>query len=372
MARIFFYLPGSRMVSLDSQLNRFYSPAMSSIRIPSGTIVNAPQPFTRKVLEDTLLELCDPDRDFTGFIAITSGDSLYLLFFFKSNLYSAGKSLGEKPFSLSIREFFREVGLLVDSGPAISVHATDPVLLKCLLIFIQDNLTAKAPSTLINLEAILGQIQQEASDALIILEKQGMFNFFFFKDGIRGKSYYADRDAVSDEGLPIDEQMLVYAFQGSDVDAMIYRNIATRESTDAVLINRDEILRLLRGDHGSRDAEYIPPEPEYADVVETEVEPADENLLLSVLDGPLSGKTLSGPIPCVLGRKDTDIMVPDPMVSKTHAAIQVVNGKLLVIDLNSTNGTTVNGEQIRQREIAAGDIIGMGGVHLKVVRIHQP
>jgi hypothetical protein len=357
------------LVSLDSQLNRFYSPFMPSIRIPSGTILSESLPFTRKALEETLLELCEPARDFTGFIAITSGDSLYLLFFFKSHPYSAGKSIGEKPFLLSIREFFREVGLLIDNGPTISIHATDPVLLKCLLVFIQDNLTAKAPTSLINLEAILEQIQQEAADALIILEKQGMFNFFFFKDGVRGKSYYADQNVANSEGVAIDEQMLVYAFQGGDVDALIYRNITTRESTDAVLISLHDMLKLLRGESGG-EPENGPPELDAAEVVEADV--IEEQLLLSVLDGPLKGKTLSGPIPCVLGRKDTDIIVPDPMVSKTHAAIQIVNGKLLVIDLNSTNGTTVNGQQIRQHEIAVDDVIGMGGVHLKVLRISQP
>ncbi len=342
---------------------------MPTIRIPSGTILTAAVPFTRKALEETLLELCEPARDFTGFIAITSGDSLYLLFFFKSHPYSAGKSLGEKPFLLSIREFFREVGLLVDSGPTISIHATDPVLLKCLLVFIQDNLTAKAPTSLINLEAILEQIQHEAADALIILEKQGMFNFFFFKDGVRGKSYFADQNAGQDEGVSIDEQLLVYAFQSSDVDALIYRNITTRESTDAVLIGLNDMLKLLRGESGSSEPEADSQNLEVAEVVEAEI--IEEQLLLSVLDGPLTGETLTGPIPCVLGRKDTDIIVPDPMVSKTHAAIQVVNGKLLVIDLNSTNGTTVNGQPIRQHEIAVDDVIGMGGVHLKVLRIAQ-
>lgn len=258
----------------------------------------------------------------------------------------------------------------MDCGPSISIHATDPVLLKCLLVFIQDNLTAKAPTSLINMEAILGQIQQEAADALIILEKQGMFNFFFFKDGIRGKSYYADQDAKMDEGLSIDEQMLEYAFQGGEVDAMIYRNITTRESTDAVLISLDDMLRLLYGESYSDESQKKQTDP--GDSAVEEVEVIDDNLFLSVLDGPLKGETLSGPIPCVLGRKDTDIIVPDPMVSKTHAAIQVVNGKLLVIDLNSTNGTTVNGQQIRQHEIAVGDIIGIGGIHLKVFRISQP
>lgn len=348
---------------------------MPSISIPSGTIVTSPQPLTCEVLGQTLFELCEPDRDFTGFISIASDNSLHLLFFFKGHPYSAGKIIDEKPFSLLIAEFISEVELLVDSCPTISVHATDPVLLKCLLVFVQNNMSARAPTNLINLEAILGQIQQEAADALIILEKQGLFNFFFFKDGFSGKSYYADQDSGRDEGLSIDEQMLVYAFQGGNVDAMIYRNITTSESTDAASISPEDMLKLLRGHPCANENESISScleveDAEVGEIIEAEV--VEESLLLSVLDGPLKGETLTGPIPCVLGRKDTDIIVPDPMVSKSHAAIQVVNRKLLVIDLNSTNGTTVNGQQIKQHEIAVGDTIGIGGVHLKVLRITQP
>ncbi|MEI6206515.1 MAG: FHA domain-containing protein [Desulfuromonadales bacterium] len=316
-------------------------------------------------MEQILSELCDPGDDFTGFIAVTSDHDLYLLFFYKSHPYSAGKSLGKDPSSLSIRDYFREVVTLMDGDSTVSVHATDPVLLKCLLVFMHDDLTAKAPTSLINLEAILGQIRQDATDALILLEKHGMFNFFFFKDGIKGRSYYADSDAGRDEGLTVDEQLLIYAFQSGEVDALIYRNVTTFEAKDAASTGLDDMLKLLQGESGNRKSEGVLPDPEVAEVIE-------EHLILSVLDGPRAGETVTGPIPCVLGRKNTDIVMPDPMVSKTHAAIQVVNGKLLLIDLNSTNGTTVNGQQIRQHEIVVGDIIGMGNIHLKVLRVTLP
>src|SRR5690242_20266971 len=123
-------------------------------------------------MEKVLGELCTTERAFTGFISIESGEGLYLLFFFNSCPYAAGKSLDNKPSALTIRELFQEMGQLKDASSTLSIHATDPVLLKCLLIFIQDSPTAKAPSNLINLEVILGQIRQEAADALIILEKQ--------------------------------------------------------------------------------------------------------------------------------------------------------------------------------------------------------
>lgn len=340
---------------------------MPSILIPSGTIVTPPRPYRPEFLESTLQELCNPAGNFTGVISVTSADDTYFLFLFCSHPYAAGKSIGEKPFALSLREFFKELAKLSIADAVFSVHATDPVLLKCLLIFIQDNLTAKAPVNLINLEAVLGQIQQEAADALIILEKQGMFNFFFFKDGIKGKSYFADPAAESHDNTSIDEQMLVYAFQGGDIDALIYRNISTHESSDAENLLLEEMFRLLRMDSVGESTISIA-------AISTEIMDAvvmEDDLKLSVLEGPQKGQVLMGNFPCVLGRKDTDIVISDPMVSKTHAAIQAVNGKLLLIDLNSTNGTFVDGVRIKQHEIAVNDELVIGSTRLKILRINQ-
>lgn len=339
---------------------------MPKIKIPAGNLISAPQPFSRESMEKVLGEACSSEQDFTGFISIETDDSLYLLFFFNSRPYAAGKSIGDKPFSLSIHELFHEIGKLDDENSFLSTHATDPVLLKSLLIFIQDTPTAKAPSNLINLEVVLEQIRQEAADALIILERLEMFNFFFFKGGTRGMSYFADLDFSEGDGLDIDEQMLVYAFQGGGipVDALIYRTVDTKASTDSVLISRDEMLRLL---WGIQEGQLTTGESKerQADIIE-------DNLVLAVLDGPQKGQTLNGPIPCVIGRKDTDIIVADPLASKRHVAIQVVNGKLMLVDLNSTNGTTVNGKPVKQHSITGGDVIGMGSTALKVLRITLP
>lgn len=48
-----------------------------------------------------------------------------------------------------------------------------------------------------------------------------------------------------------------------------------------------------------------------------------------------------------IGRsQDSDITVPDPSVSERHCRIEVTDGGVIVIDLDSTNGTTVNLERI--------------------------
>ena len=65
-----------------------------------------------------------------------------------------------------------------------------------------------------------------------------------------------------------------------------------------------------------------------------------------------------------LGRgSDTDIRIEDPGASRNHCEI-VLGQPVLVRDLNSTNGTFVNGQRISQVEVADGTAIMIGSTQL--------
>ena len=65
-----------------------------------------------------------------------------------------------------------------------------------------------------------------------------------------------------------------------------------------------------------------------------------------------------------LGRgSDTDIRIEDPGASRNHCEI-VLGHPVVLRDLNSTNGTYVNGERISQLEIADGTAIMIGSTQL--------
>lgn len=71
----------------------------------------------------------------------------------------------------------------------------------------------------------------------------------------------------------------------------------------------------------------------------------------------------------VVGRKkECDIRVPVPSVSREHCEVRVENGKLMVRDLGSSNGTYVNRERVQEAELAAGQLLGVGPA-VFVVRI---
>jgi pSer/pThr/pTyr-binding forkhead associated (FHA) protein len=63
----------------------------------------------------------------------------------------------------------------------------------------------------------------------------------------------------------------------------------------------------------------------------------------------------------VLGRRhDCDLRIPLISVSRRHCLINLDNGSIKIRDLNSMNGTQVNGEAVEEVEVKAGDAIKIG------------
>ncbi|MGA2257830.1 MAG: FHA domain-containing protein, partial [Thermoguttaceae bacterium] len=67
---------------------------------------------------------------------------------------------------------------------------------------------------------------------------------------------------------------------------------------------------------------------------------------LRVLDGADRGRTFDDiPTPLTVGREEGNpIQLNDERISRFHLKIQEDDGKLVLADLESTNGTKVNGE----------------------------
>ncbi|AGF71043.1 DUF3662 and FHA domain-containing protein [Corynebacterium halotolerans] len=74
----------------------------------------------------------------------------------------------------------------------------------------------------------------------------------------------------------------------------------------------------------------------------------------------------------IIGRSnDADLRLPDTGVSRQHAEITWDGHDAVLVDLQSTNGTTVNDTPIENWLLADGDVITMGHSHIEV-RIVEP
>lgn len=72
----------------------------------------------------------------------------------------------------------------------------------------------------------------------------------------------------------------------------------------------------------------------------------------------------------LIGRSvDNDIVIDSKLASRRHALIQKIKDDYFIKDVNSTNGTFVNGKKIpaeKYVKLTAGDIITIGNVNLAI------
>jgi len=83
---------------------------------------------------------------------------------------------------------------------------------------------------------------------------------------------------------------------------------------------------------------------------------------LRVLDGADRGEVFDDLEPPVtIGREEgNSVQLNDERISRFHLKIQEDQGKLVLTDLESTNGTRVNGEDTQLRILRFGDVISLG------------
>jgi signal transduction histidine kinase len=85
---------------------------------------------------------------------------------------------------------------------------------------------------------------------------------------------------------------------------------------------------------------------------------------LTIITGPDRGRTIELPddgTPIVLGRQSSDIVLPDPAVSRKHAELCFDGRRWTAKDLDSSNGTFVNEQKVaEQLELAGNDQIRCG------------
>jgi pSer/pThr/pTyr-binding forkhead associated (FHA) protein len=88
---------------------------------------------------------------------------------------------------------------------------------------------------------------------------------------------------------------------------------------------------------------------------------------LTILSGSRAGEKLRCRETVTIGRDpDNKICIPDESVSSRHGKIEWVDGRVMLRDLGSTNGTTRNGVRIQEAELHDGDEIALGEIRIQV------
>ncbi len=212
------------------------------------------------------------------------------------------------------------------------------------------------------------------------------------------KHYRAALDAAGDANWSVTDRELAFAttmFRNSP-DLMRFRRDTTRElqamplwrqhpvAASSVAIALAAVLFALAVPAIAR--RRIPKDLNVATTQETIVSPNTErtgpaashaapSLLgrFTILNGTRAGQRLGlGGSGIRIGRESTicEIVLENPKVSRLHAEVVSIDGKVLLIDRNSSNGTYVNDQKIDKRFLKDGDIIYFGGRNAIAVAFH--
>jgi hypothetical protein len=89
---------------------------------------------------------------------------------------------------------------------------------------------------------------------------------------------------------------------------------------------------------------------------------------LVILNQGMTGRTFDLNVDrTTVGRvEDNTFQIADPSVSSRHAEILLHGSEVLIRDLNSTNGTFINGEKISEAVLKPGQTLRFGQVEMKI------
>lgn len=101
--------------------------------------------------------------------------------------------------------------------------------------------------------------------------------------------------------------------------------------------------------------------------------PDGVRLSLACISGPDSGRIFEIDKPrVVIGRANADIVVSDIQCSRQHAAIEVMDEHVFLVDLGSTNGTYVFDQRIGRMELESRTEFEIGTTTLMLIRSGGP
>ncbi len=95
--------------------------------------------------------------------------------------------------------------------------------------------------------------------------------------------------------------------------------------------------------------------------------PSEKVWTLAILEGDDKGKRflLSKPV-IRIGRKEAELILRDPEISRQQCVIQIYGETAIIRDLKSANGTLVNGFVIKEDLLKNGDQIRVGNTVLQI------
>jgi pSer/pThr/pTyr-binding forkhead associated (FHA) protein len=318
---------------------------LSHTGFPLVDAVTADVPYVQENFEQQLRQLHGEERPFVGVVEVVVEPThrLYLCIV-QGELHAAARWWNTRWSSLTIRRFFQL--LHVSYNARITIWRADPILIKSLLIVAQKAPSLQTTSAVVKLDGLLQHLAQMQRDALLVVHEPSGLTLCYFLNGT--PVFLESRNPTwrqMDEDNRGRLQRIVQETAVESVDVSLYEDVNVHAAQD----------RDLLGDQWPERVVEFFLAPRFALVLTTE--------------GGQEARVVLKGSQFIIGRgPDNDLVLSHPSVSRSHLLIRREQGGHLGRDLDSRNGTMVNGCAITSATLTGGESLRVGDVALRFIR----
>ncbi len=312
---------------------------MTSTHFPPGRLVIKKQPFDPSLYQQVDKMMADgrcPD----GRFEVENHELRLTCLIHKSSPHLAGwLEQGEYGW-MPIKEFVLRATQL--SNAHCSLICTEPTLVLLAAVHFRNRPELQASTELLDLEHVLDTLAKDQQDAALALERDDHRTLLFLQKGIPARIYFADPSTAPQSG-DIRTRFLEYAFQPGVKPGKVevFKRLKIAPDLDA----GTSLSQLTRASK--------PPPP-----ISVQVRSG----------GKIALQRSFMPPTMTIGRDPLcEIRLDNLSVSRKHARITWEQGHFIAEDLNSSNGTSLNGNPITKQIITPQDRLTLGKFEITLV-----
>ncbi len=307
--------------------------------------VIADQLYVQEIFEQQLHKLHMEERPFVGGVEVVveSNHRLYLCIV-QGELHAAARWWNAKWSSLTIRRFFQLVHAAY--GARVQVWRADPILIKSMLVVAQKAPSLQTTSAVVKLDGLLQHLAQVQRDALLVVHEAAGLTLCYFLNGApvfleSRNPFWREIDDDNNGRL----QRIVQETTAESIELSLYEDVNVHPAQD----------RDLLGDRWPERVIDFFLSPRFA-------------LVLASEGGQEARIVLKGSQFTIGRGPDNDLVLSHPSVSRSHLLIRFEQGGHLARDLESRNGTLLNGRPMTSASLTGGESLRVGEVALRFIR----
>lgn len=313
--------------------------------LPLTDAVVADLPYTQETFEKLLRELRADERAPAGLIeaTITPSHRLYL-FVVQKELYAAAQWHHAQFQSLTLRRFFQLLHAAYDAK--INVWRADSILLKSLLVLTQKTPSLQTTSAVVKLDGLLQHLGQLHRDALLVVYEGAGLTLCYFLNG--RLVFLQSRNPAWQQGDGNNEELLQKIVQetakAEPVSLSLFEDVNVHPALDRDLLGDIWPEKLIEAFIARRFA-----------------------LVLATEGGKEARVMVRGALFTIGRGAENDLILSDASVSRVHLSIRYERDGYVAQDMESRNGTTVNGRAITSAPLTGGESLRLGDVAVRFI-----